>query len=96
MSTQTKASHTPGPWILKPYRKDFSIGISGESEYVVTVTGMSEKDKANARLIAAAPELLEACKDALESLKRLIDAEGAYRVTNISQLQSAIRKALGK
>jgi hypothetical protein len=52
-----------------------------------------EEAEANARLIAAAPELLQAAKDALESLKRLEDKDGAYRVTNISQLQSAIKKA---
>lgn len=51
-----------------------------------------EKEK-RARLISAAPDLLSAAMDALESLKRLKDADGAYRVTNISQLQDAIKKA---
>jgi len=51
---------------------------------------------ANARLIAAAPELLEVAKDALESLKRLEDKDGAHRVTNIQQLLAVIAKAEGR
>ncbi len=43
----------------------------------------------------AAPELLKAAKDALESLRRLHDANGAYRVSCIFQLESAIRHAGG-
>jgi hypothetical protein len=39
------------------------------------------------------PDLLTAAKDALESLKRLPDVDGAYRVTCIAQLEIAIRGA---
>lgn len=48
--------------------------------------------EANARLIAAAPELLSALKDCIESLERL----GAFRVTCIQQAKAAIKKAEGQ
>lgn len=54
-----------------------------------------EKSLQRARLFAAAPELLSAAVDAVESLGRLPDVDGAYRTTVIQQLQSAIRKATG-
>ena len=55
----------------------------------------SSEQWANARLIAAAPDLLEAASDALESLRRLPDAPDAYRVTCIGQLEAAVAKATG-
>ena len=65
MSTQ----HTPGPWEIDPFGKIHSKGspaeISGVKCFplVATVacyTTMRPEEVANARLIAAAPELLEA------------------------------------
>lgn len=50
-------------------------------------------DEKEAPLLAAAPELLAALEDALESLSRLKDAHDAYRVTCISQARAAIAKA---
>jgi hypothetical protein len=45
---------------------------------------------------AAAPDLLAALEDAVESLSRLPNEDGAYRVTCITQGRVAIRKAKGK
>ena len=70
MNTQTK--HTEGPYIAKPailsikdpmfYKADV---IAGRIR-VAVVAGIGEDcANANARLISAAPELLEACKFAL-------------------------------
>ena len=42
------------------------------------------------------PDLLSAAKDALESLRRLPDSEGAFRITCIGQLEKAIAKAEGR
>ena len=47
------------------------------------------------RIRDAAPDLLAASRDALESLRRLPSTPDAYRVTCISQLESAIAKATG-
>lgn len=66
------SGHTPGPWEidgLDPYNKAFGISARNAEGYktpVVVWRGMgrpaSEEGKANARLIAAAPDLLAALK----------------------------------
>lgn len=87
-----KAKHTPGPWF--PGTGWIGAGTLKNPYVVARVENYPYgPTEANAKLIAAAPELLDAAKDALESLRRLQDAEGAYRVTNIQQLETAIRKA---
>jgi hypothetical protein len=67
-------AHTPGPWKVDFDSPD-SAGvispeeISNEGRRVVDVHGIKGPNfKANAALIAAAPELLEALKDAEDSL----------------------------
>lgn len=106
---------TPGPWKLNPLTNPidpyyYCVYIkTGGPETVQHITqvsgsGLNNKDefKANAQLIAAAPELLEACIKAKEVFKQLADAdkypeplmqdnggEGMQFLTN------AITKALG-
>jgi hypothetical protein len=93
-----KNEHTPGPWFWEhiPAREGQAIAVSSLKGPMVLCRYWYEEMLPDARLIAAAPDLLQAAKDALESLKRLQDTDGAYRVTNIYQLQSAIRKAVGQ
>ena len=68
-----KAAHTPGPWkVSDTWRSD---GLAGETWHVKIESGhelivpanalgaTEEKAQANARLIAAAPELLELLKE---------------------------------
>lgn len=60
--------HTPGPWHLNHFEK-FPASIHCAGGYVAQATSGSmfelteEQRHANARLIAAAPELLEALKN---------------------------------
>ncbi len=72
-------SHTPGPWgivqdaPLNP-KSRYSIGSrqpNGFAIYVCTIRTersliLDGKETANARLIAAAPELIEACRAVVE------------------------------
>lgn len=102
-------SHTPGPWIVGS-RLDgdncikVGVPIAKEDTILQAVAYVAPRphyelnnpQRANTRLIAAAPELLEAAKDALESLRRLPDREGAFRVTCVKQLEDAIAKAEGR
>lgn len=99
-----KTQFTPGPWevdsgmvqtVAERLSSGLHIPIAWMDREPNNGTLPVERD-ANAQLIAAAPDLLSAAKDALESLLRLPDTEGAYRVTNISQLRAAIAKAEGK
>jgi hypothetical protein len=78
--------HTPGPWT-----NDNNIEITAGEK---SICGMrfpfdSESNQSNARLIAAAPELLEACEEAL----------GAFENNNCIDwniLSEAIKKAKGE
>lgn len=63
------------------------IGIADERWVQFEPKGWHEMQEANARLIAAAPELLEACERALEAL------ELEYGEGSADYLTAAIRKA---
>jgi len=99
MSTINKVGYTPGPWKVVEHTPE-SASVRIDEDCLISGAYLGgESDTltvANARLIAAAPELLESAKDALESLKRLPNTEGAYRITVIQELQAAIAKAEGR
>lgn len=99
-------THTPGPWhtakreggIAIEHREEKPYGWSQSEVALVYPLAMPEKGtgKANARLIAAAPELLSA----LEEMRALFgdhmqyDDEG-YETAAILNAQAAIAKARG-
>ena len=70
----TDAKHTPGPWAVE---EDFNdgeelvgfniISVPSGNEVVSNegISGNSDEDRANARLIAAAPDLLAALKSSI-------------------------------
>lgn len=72
--------HTPGPWVIGPYGVSGGIGIDaadpadGKKFEVCEVWGVDlntehdERSRANAKLIAAAPNLLEALQDLVTEL----------------------------
>lgn len=85
--------HTPGPWTIEiPSNGCDRYIIHGKSfeEICATCLDTEHEMQANARLIAAAPELLEACKMALSCMAPE-DNDATART-----LRSAIAKAEGK
>lgn len=67
MSNETKTQHTPGPWRVRKDGSGRLARVSDEThEFDCVVTPSLHRDaelmEANARLIAAAPELLSALK----------------------------------
>lgn len=55
--------HTPGPWMaLEPESSEEHWEIEDGFGHTATVYGDDAEAEANARLIAAAPDLLAACK----------------------------------
>lgn len=93
-------SHTPGPWVVGE-RKGCHTPIDSDSWFglakVVTRMGGSRKDEptgvANARLIAAAPELLEA----LEALVACItETRGPNANDAVTAARTVIAKAKGE
>ena len=103
---ETKSKHTPGPWKTS---HELGDGISivrqiGEGNNLLPVAiAVFTKNyntenivvaKANARLIAAAPDLLGACKEALKEFIYGGQTEQAKSITQ-KLLESAIAKAEG-
>lgn len=98
-------THTSGPWIVDQYNEDRATayvttverGVDvPEKGYAIAAVSAIGIDDPNARLIAAAPELL----DALEFAIRILDRDGirplcgnAFTQTDIEHLQAAVAKA---
>ena len=86
--------HTPGPW-----RKNGSFNVECEPGLFFllqnnTASVKAQELRANARLIAAAPDLLEACKSARDYLERVDWAADEYPpFYTYDLLVEAIKKA---
>ncbi len=70
--------HTDGPWHITKEKKYLTIGtfITVRDSHEGVIAGTHVNDEANAKLIAAAPDLLQVTKDFL-LLAALHDWEGA-------------------
>jgi len=92
---QTK--HTPAPWSHEEIGKGFRIFSDLDFSVAFIECGTIEKMEANAKLIAAAPELLDACITAMADTEMLLNDEcelndDSLRST-IEYLLRAIQKA---
>lgn len=87
------AKHTPGPWVWQHWPDGQNTVATqatlGTVANVWTSGAGVDIDKANARLIAAAPELLEALQVAAERLGVRGHAMGAR------EARAAVAKAIG-
>lgn len=85
--------HTPGPWEARLLEDpQWMVGIKGEAFHAVCVTSQGN-DEANARLIAAAPDLLAACKDLAAGRGRHTVREQAQWGDSLERAYAAIAKA---
>lgn len=92
MTSETK--HTPGPWNYSgpcEMTGRYSIFHNGPLAYCGDTTATPGDGEANARLIAAAPELLALVMDALDDPD--VDILGSEWVCDA---RAAIRKATGE
>jgi hypothetical protein len=85
---------TPGPWVVGKYNR---AAVMANGERVADChnadIGDEELDRANARLIAAAPLLLEACKHAV----RYLEERGRYDTADVvAPILAAIAAAEGE
>jgi hypothetical protein len=88
------SQHTPGPWVIHRPNDSERIDINAEgSFYIAEVIGGMTAQEANAHLIAAAPDLLEA----LEELEALGSLElPQRRDAALLKAKAAIAKAKGE
>lgn len=92
-SKQQQAKHTPGPWhLIKNGPATSSVSASGQ--WIATLSTRNNIERANARLIAAAPELLAALKYMVAAQAMRWDA--ADRRVSLEQASAAIAKAEGR
>lgn len=81
-------SFTPGPW--ETYNGGDHVAAVG-GEHVASC-----ETKADARLIAAAPELLEALRDATDRLEKalvIVGGDPEYAALGVARLRETIAKA---
>ncbi|ACL06208.1 conserved hypothetical protein [Desulfatibacillum aliphaticivorans] len=106
-----KPKHTPGPWVVErgdvgdeTYIWTATDIVGADGFPVVSDTGLIpeglafkyETTEANARLIAAAPDLLEALEDALKFLHGShTKSVGPTEMQLCDQMEAAIAKARG-
>ena len=92
--------HTPGPWKCSQHLGHFSwsvhmdAGDRGRGSTIVDGVGGIDREQrlANARLIAAAPDLLEALEAALRKIEWILPVEWDV----MRQINAAIAKAKGE
>ena len=92
--------HTPGPWEVRNsgnvQGRNARCEIVKEGQALLaTMAGLGEIDYANARLIAAAPDMLEACKECLEFMLKWDIKKNVISGLSL-QLLATIVKAEGK
>jgi hypothetical protein len=99
---------TPGPWFHEEkFDEDgttsLGLGVYAGRNEVARLPGIGHEDYDNARLIAAAPDLLKACKATLAEIlaDTPVVTDGGYvqvwiSTHEIDMLRAAIAKATGK
>ncbi|MDE2107323.1 MAG: hypothetical protein KGL39_59555 [Patescibacteria group bacterium] len=89
---KTESKHTPGPWKVDGAGQLLPFAIFGGPGSLTPVA--EADDKANARLIAAAPDLLKAAKLALSGTRELEQEDAVHPV--VKRFRAALRAAIAK
>lgn len=85
--------HTPGPWAVQDCRSELVIH---HDKFDVAIVGIDPtyeynlEQRANAKLIAAAPDLADATRDLLKAFR---DCIGAAAFREFEQSNTAVRAA---
>lgn len=92
------SKHTPGPWSVAETRHKYDTvirGPKGEPIALALIAGYTKQEgAANARLIAAAPDLLRYLKEARRTLEMWKDVAPA--VSLCADIDAAIARATGE
>jgi len=93
--------HTPGPWLVEPATENHGPYITNDLRNVTICdlyflqskgfyTHCEEEAEANARLIAAAPDLLEALTKTVDALDAVLDERGTVGYDDIVDAGRAV------
>lgn len=93
-------NHTPGPWVITPASPDAVFAMRQGAPYsfrVAECLGYRTEREANARLIAAAPDMIDAPQHAAHVLAELQNAPQllALRVQIIETIKQATLEYYG-
>lgn len=98
----TQAQHTPGPWTVLPLNWGAQVLARRKNTPVCAIGGDTEDPRedqealANARLIAAAPEMLAALRKALSLIEAISDGRIAEVHGDIDETGSLVCDAIAK
>lgn len=85
--------HTPGPWKREVWHGIHQVVTDANGEAIA----FDVKGWANANLFAAAPDLLAACRGAMDTIERLGGERGIGRMgATLECLDAAIAKVEGE
>lgn len=90
----TKASITPGPWTVESDGTTVSMGDQCVIVMPAPDGAPLEEARANARLIAASPRLLKACRKALRDLKPFFEDDEPH--PTFVELEETLRDAISR
>jgi len=104
--SKTKHTPTPGPWNVNP-RHTTLVEVDDGSQTVANtgswrsntrdLAALAAEQEANARLCAAAPDLLAVAEEAEPLLAKLHSIDAKYASWNaLVRIRTAIRKAKGE
>ena len=91
------AGHTPGPWSVAYHDVNDQAVVSGQHTEIATcwhhcVVELETQMQANARLISAAPDMLEALEGLVASVRGVGPKDGKV----LARADAAIAKARGE
>lgn len=94
------SKHTPGPWVVTPH-PGTNVDVFGVGEimddkrmqYALSHTTCYQNSEANARLIAASPDLYEAVAAVIDATRDYLPPDGITKDEFISRVISATDNA---
>lgn len=90
------SAFTPGPWVILREPGGMWITRADKSFAIASIPPMAENADADARLIAAAPALLEALEALLTEAEDLVFATGGGSSDVMRDARAAIKAARGE
>jgi len=92
----SKPSHTPGPWTAAKHGPKLWQIDAANDAVATTAFCYSQEVAANARLIAAAPDLYEALHNTLTLLRAFVTRDDDIARVTLEQAEAALIKARGE